>query len=53
MVGLGGAAKIPLTTDLEKDEPCVNLDLLRFGATLDVFTREAITGFLSFSSDSA
>lgn len=51
MLGLGGAAKMPLTTDLEKE--AVNLDLLRGFTTLEVFTREAIAGFLSFSRDSA
>lgn len=53
MFGLGGAAKMPLTTDLEKEEPAVNLDLLRGLTTVEVFTREAITGFLSLSRDSA
>ena len=53
MFGLGGAAKMPLTTDLEKEEPAVNLDLLRGFTTLEVFMREAITGFLSLSRDSA
>ena len=52
MVGLGGAAKMPFTTDLEKLDPPVNLDLLRLVITLEVFMREATVGFFSFVRDS-
>lgn len=52
MVGLGGAAKMPFTTDFEKLDPPVNLDLFKFVATLEVFIRDTTVAFFSFERDS-
>jgi hypothetical protein len=52
MEGLGGAAKMPFTTDLEKLDPPVNFDLLRLVTTFEVFKRETTVVFFSFETDS-
>lgn len=43
---------MPFTTDFEKLDPPVNLDLFKFVATLEVFIRDTTVAFFSFERDS-